>query len=226
MGQVELTELDYSEAARYMGYKGNIPDDNIKCIMAECEKEIIENAVPRYLYKRFPIRATDAGIEVCGTNMTLPGNSIKIHLKDCDECYLVCGTLSIEIDKLIRITELKDMAKALIMDTMSSVAIEQVMEKVEMLIHHEIPNKKMTYRYGVGYGDLPITLEGDFLKVLNAQKTIGLCSSDSHILSPRKSVVCIIGVTDKDIPMKKISCNVCTMQGRCEFRKRGDRCGF
>lgn len=226
MDKIELTKLNFEEAARYLGYKGNTPEGQVLDIMNWAEKEIINNAIPRYLYKKFPIKTVDKGIEVVGTSILLTGNSAKLHLKGCDEVYLICATLSAEIDRLIRITELKDMAKALIVDTMASVAIENVMEQVEEIIHKENMGKFLTYRFGIGYGDLPISLETDFLKVLNAEKLIGLCSTDNFILSPRKSVVCVMGVSDNEILKRKQSCSICNMQNRCEYRKRGDRCGF
>lgn len=226
MKNIKITKLNFEEAARYLGYKGNTPDSKVLDIMKQAENEIIESAVPRYLYKKFPIKNTDTGIEVIGTNIVLTGNSIKLHLNGCSEVYLICATLSSQVDRLIRITELKDMAKALIVDTMASVAIENVCEQVEDIIHKENEEKYLTYRFGIGYGDLPISLEPDFLKVLNAEKLVGLCSTENFILSPRKSVVCVMGVSDNKIMQRKQSCSICNMQGRCEYRKRGDRCGF
>ncbi|MDE6209755.1 MAG: methionine synthase [Lachnospiraceae bacterium] len=226
MKEVKLTALNFEEGARYLGYKGNTPDDTVLKLMKWAENELINTSVPRYLYKKFPIIQGDGGIEVIGTSIVLTGNSVKLHLKNCNEVYLICGTLSASVDKLIRITELKDMASALILDAMAGVAIEQIMDKVENIIHMENTDKFLTYRFGIGYGDLPIELEPDFLKVLNAEKLIGLCSTESYTLSPRKSVICIMGVSDEEIIQRKRSCSVCNMQGRCEFRKRGDRCGF
>lgn len=226
MKNIVITKLNFDEAARYLGYKGNTPDENVISIMKVAEDEIIKNAIPRYVYKKFPISYKEDGIEVIGTSIVLTGNSIKLHLNGCSEVYLIAATLSGNVDRLIRITELKDMAKALILDTMASVAIENVCEQVEDLIHKENMDKNLTYRFGIGYGDLPISLEPDFLSVLNAEKLIGLCSTENFILSPRKSVVCVMGVSDNEIIQRKKSCSICNMQNRCEYRKRGDRCGF
>lgn len=226
MEVIKLTALNYEECARYLGYKGNTPDENILMIMKECEEEIKKTSVPRYVFRKFPVKASENGVEVVGTDIVLTGNSIKLHLKNCNEAYLICGTLSAGIDRVIRITELRDMAKALILDAMASVAIEQVMEKVEEIIYKNEAGKFLTYRFGVGYGDLPIRLEQDFLKLLNAEKLIGLCSSENYILSPRKSVVCVMGVSDEEIIQRKRSCSICNLRNSCEYRRRGDRCGF
>ena len=226
MNDITLSELNFSEGARYMGYKGNVPEENILSIMKKCEGIIIEKAVPRYLYKKFPIHFLENGVEVVGTNMILTGNSIRNHLKNCHSVYLMCATLSMEIDKQIRIAELNDMAEAVILDALAAVAIEQVCDKVEEKIHLLETDKYLTYRFGLGYGDLPLSLEHEFLKIVNSEKLIGLCTSQNLILSPRKSVACIIGVCDNEIVNQKKSCSVCNLGGRCEYRKRGERCGF
>lgn len=226
MEPIQITSLNFNECARYLGYKGNSVDGRVEGIMLECEKNIINNAVPRYVYKKFPIVNYDEGIRVVGTNLTLTGNSIKLHLKNCNEVILLCCTLSAEMDKQIRIAQLNDMAYALVLDAMCAVAIEQVCDKIEALLHLKLPEKFLTYRFGIGYGDLPITLEQEFLLTLNAQKQIGLTSNESYIMSPRKSVACIIGISDEQIIERKRSCSVCNLNKTCEYRRRGDRCGY
>lgn len=226
MKEIFLSALNLDECARYLGYKGNTPDENILNIMKECEEQLVKTAVPRFLYKKFQISSNDDGVEVLGTNIVLTGNSIKRHLDRCNEVILLCATLSQDVDKLIRITELKDMTRALITDALASVAIEQLCDKVEEVLHDENPSLSMTYRFGVGYGDLSLKYEKDILNVLNAEKMIGLCSSDAYILTPKKSVICIIGLSDEEINRKVRSCSMCNMQNRCEYRKRGERCGF
>lgn len=226
MENISLSKLNFEECARYLGYKGNAVDNNVLSIMKRCEEEIISHAMPRFVYKRFPIFPCKKGIEVVGTSILLTGNSIALHLKDCKEVILLGATLSGEMDKCIRLAEINDMAYALVLDAMCAVAIEQVLDKIEELFHQKLPQKYLTYRYGIGYGDLPISLEPEFLAVLNAEKTIGLCSNESYTLSPRKSVVCIVGISDTEIINRKRSCSVCNMSSRCEFRKRGERCGY
>ena len=104
MDKIEITKLNFEEAARYLGYKGNTPESQVLDIMNWAAKKIIDNAIPRYLYKKFPINTVDKGIEVAGTSIVLTGNSAKLHLKGCNYVYLICATLSGEIDRLIRIT--------------------------------------------------------------------------------------------------------------------------
>ena len=50
------------------------------------------------------------------------------------------------------------MAKALVFDSLASVAVEQACDKVEELLREEYPDYYQTFRFGIGYGDLPISM--------------------------------------------------------------------
>ncbi len=223
---INLEKLNIKEGARYLGYGNNIPDDNVMNIINQCEDEIIKTAKPRYTYKVFDVTSVDEGVKVEGTSLLLKGNSIKEHLLGCNKAVLLCTTLSLEIDKLIRITEVKDMAKAVIMDAFASVAIEQICDKIELQLIKRFENKYFTYRFGLGYGDLPIEHETEFLTILDTQKLIGVTVNNNFIMSPRKTVACIIGISDNEIKSKKKGCITCNIKERCQYRLRGDRCGF
>ena len=224
MDSINLSKMDYAECARYLGYKGNIPDESILFIMKECEEQLINSAVPRFLYKCFPIEEMEDGIVVNNTELVLTGESIKKHLNGCNKIALIAATLSLEVDKLIKLYSIKDMAKTVVLDAMAAVAIEQLCDKVELLIKENENENVLTSRFGVGYGDLPIELEKDILKILNTEKEIGLYSSDSYTLTPKKSVVCIVGFGGAERHSK--SCDNCNMYNKCKYSKRGESCGI
>jgi 5-methyltetrahydrofolate--homocysteine methyltransferase len=118
------------------------------------------------------------------------------------------------------------MTKALITDAFAGVAIEQVCDKVEEQIKEMMPDKYMTYRFGIGYGDLPLEQIAEFLAVLGTQKTIGVTVTAGNMMSPSKSVACITGISTGQIKSKKKGCITCSMREKCQFRAKGERCGF
>lgn len=223
---ITLTKLNRQEGARYMGYGADSPDETVMELIAECEAEILATARPRYIYKIFDIKPCDNGVEFIGTNMVLKGNSIREHLAGCDRAACICATLSADMDKLIRVTQVKDMAKAVVMDAFAGVAIEQVCDKIEEKLKELFPEKYLTYRFGLGYGDLPLEQLGEFLSVLNTQKTIGVSVTGGTMMSPAKSVACVMGVSNNQIKSKKKGCITCNMREKCQFRLKGERCGF
>ena len=118
------------------------------------------------------------------------------------------------------------MACAVVLDSMASVAIEQVCRKVDALIAESLPEKFLTFRYSPGYGDYPIELQKTFLTLLDAPRKIGLSVSESCLLIPAKSVTAIAGISDKPIEKKRRGCAVCSLRETCRYRRNGDHCGF
>ena len=66
----------------------------------------------------------------------------------------------------------------------------------------------------------------DALALLDAPRRVGLCATDSDLLTPRKSVTAILGVAQGALEQKKRSCLGCPAQGSCQYRKAGGHCGI
>ena len=64
-----------------------------------------------------------------------------------------------------------------------------------------------------------------FIRILSADKNIGLTATGNHILVPRKSVTAIIGITDSIREEKRNKCEFCSMNETCRLRKEGKSCG-
>lgn len=224
MEEIILNNIDKYETARYLGYKDSLPDVEMTKIILQCEQELLKNINPKYTYRIFEIEQVENGVKVCNTPLVLTGSSIKSHLEGCTKAALMCTTLSSGVDMLLRSIEVNDMIKTLVYDALANVAIEQVCDVVEGFIEKDMPDYNHTWRFGIGYGDLPLSLQDSFLSVLNAQKTIGVCATESCILTPRKSVTCILGLSKGEIEQTKRSCNTCNMKDKCQFRKNGVTC--
>lgn len=223
---LELTELDRDEAFRYMGYKGGKIKESILKITEECEKALLSVIKPRLAYKIFDIGFSENGVEIMDTPLIFNGNDIREHLEGCQRCVLMCATLSSDVDKLIRTYEAEGMEKAFIADALASAAVEQVCNEAETLIQSAVGNYSFTWRFSPGYGDFPLEIQKDFVRITEADRKIGLTVTESLILIPRKSVTAVIGISEKEIPKKRRGCISCNMKDRCEFRKGGSHCGF
>lgn len=223
---MKLEKLNQSEALRYMGYGKNAPDEKVQSMLDECEKNLLAVIKPNFIYKLFNIERGDNEIIVCGTTLTLKGSDICSHLNGCDKCILFAATLSAGADMLIRQLEAIDMTKAVMTDFLASAAVEQVCDHVDELVKNELASYNQTWRFSPGYGDLPIEVQRDFLTVLDAQRRIGLNATENNILTPRKSVTAIIGLSENEISRGRRGCAACNMRDVCQYRKRGEHCGF
>lgn len=213
---IKLGTINREETLRYLGNSKAVMNSEMDELLNACEKELIKTANPKYLYKTIDIKSSNL----------LAGDSIKTHLKDCVKAILMCATLGVETDKLIRTAQITDMAKAVVLDAMASAAVEQVCGEVEKLIAKDNPDSFMTWRFSPGYGDYPLSLQGEFLRLLDAPRKIGLCTNENSILTPTKSVTAVIGLSDTPIENKRKGCISCNLNKSCKFRKAGTRCEF
>ena len=213
---IKLDKLNRKEAVRYLGGSGIQLNYRMDCLMDECEKVILQKASPKFLYI----------IKDLPCDEIMHGKDINNHPENCEKAIVICDTLGAEIDKVIRISQISDMAKAVVLDSFASVALEQVCCKVDELLAEKYPDYYMTFRFSPGYGDYPIELQKDFLKMLDAPRKIGLTVNDNYLLTPAKSVTAVAGLSKSPIERKKRGCAVCNMRDKCKFRRNGEHCGF
>ncbi len=219
-----ITSINRTEAFRYLGIKG-APDNATLQLANECEKILLSEMTPKFCWSYAEIsQHSDNSVKLSGYTLSLEGNDVSSHLDGCCGVVLLAATLGNSVDMLLRKTQAQDMAKAVILDAMASAVIEQVCDEAEKEIAEKLENNHFTWRFSPGYGDFPIEVQKDFLTALNAQKVIGLCASQSGMLTPTKSVTAVIGVHEKSVKNKKHSCESCNMRDRCNYRKTGGTC--
>lgn len=134
---INLDKLNRNEAKRYLGGAGIKLNDKMQALMDECEKQILSNVSPKYLYSVIDLPCE----EIIG------GNDIKSHLDGCEKAVMMCATLGNGVDRIIRIAQVADMSRAVVLDSFASVAVEQLCCKVDELIAEKYPEYNMTFRF-------------------------------------------------------------------------------
>ncbi|MFW5979148.1 MAG: Vitamin B12 dependent methionine synthase activation subunit [Halanaerobium sp.] len=242
-------EIDRNEVLRYLQTSKDLDDQNINRLLEESIAEIKKLINFRYLYQKFAIEETEAGVKIKDTTLTLKGRSIKKHLQNSKEIYLMAATLGAQVDKRISYYEKISVTKSMIFDACATTAIEEGCDQVEAEIKKEVlaaGNEDITFRYSPGYGDLGIDIQKEFLRILKAPKKIGLTASKYNMLIPTKSVTAIIGVLeekveknnnlsndkndeenleDRDLEFEARHCQNCLLYKDCELRRKGIYCG-
>lgn len=218
--------IDEREVARYLGYGTSSPDDRTGQQIRHGISRMRAEIRPRVAYAAFPLRFFADGVELGSTGVTLPGEDIAAHLSHCHTAVLMAATLSAQADALIRRTQAADMAQGLIMDCCATTAVEQLCDDWEEMVKEQYSGASFSFRYSPGYGDLPLTLQPRLLALLDAPRRIGLCASDSLILTPRKSVTALLGVGDTLHKQRRTGCQNCRLKKNCAFQKRGEFCGL
>ena len=222
---ITVTRLNPDEVLRYMGCPPEKADGLLRGQVERCAQELLEVIRPRWSWRAADLALEEAGVRLEG-GLLLPGRDLKAHLSGCSRGAVFCATLGAEADALIRRAERLDMAKALTLDCCASAAVEEVCDQIEAELQGKFPGCSFPFRYSPGYGDLPLEVQGPLLDLLDAPRQAGLCATANHLLTPRKSVTAILGVSIGEIEKTKRSCLGCPAQGSCQYRKAGGHCGI
>lgn len=221
-------KIDKYEALRYLGYNNQTIDEKMDKKIESLILEIEKTIHGKYTYKKYEITGVNEHIEILGTRIKLEGSSIYEHLKECDGLVLMSATLGAMADKLIKKKSIVSGEDGLLTDALCSAYVEALCDACNDEIDAKLKddNFETTWRFSPGYGDLNLIVNSEILDELNAFRTIGLYASESHMLTPSKSVVAIIGYYRGESKTEESkskcgnkSCENCMLKGSCPLYK-------
>lgn len=211
-------QIDLVQAARYFGAKGDV-DVQTGLLLQRCAGPVLAAAQPRAVW----LLADTGQLAEAGL---LQGEDVKNHLADCPQAILLAVTLGAGADTQIRRAEVGDIAAGVASDALGSALVEQVADEAEAVLRNQMEQqgKYLTGRFSPGYGDWDISVQPRLEAVLDTTRRIGLYVTDSDLLTPRKSVTAVLGVSDHPVKGKLAGCGHCVLRKQCEYRKRGKTC--
>ncbi len=206
-----------------MGYTEE-PDARISAVIDECEQELIKEARPQFVWRVFNIVRSGRDISLSDCDFYLEGKDIAEHLRGCDKAAVVCSTLSSDTDRYLKKLDVSDSMKAVISDALANAMIEQVSEEARQDILTNMPGYSTTWCYGAGYGDFPIECAPLLIASVDAVRKIGVCCTATHMLTPRKTIIGVVGLYRGELDKKRRSCEDCNAKDTCKYRAYGSRC--
>ena len=187
-------KADLKETERYLGYgkTQTVADEvesKIKAAVAELQKII----VPQAVYAEFDIQID--GELISFSDIQIKSRYLTMNLKNCSKVILFASTIGPQVDARIRRAQLQGTVDAAIFQAAGAMFIEAFVEKLNDKLKTEYGEKgyKTHPRYSPGYGDVPLTIQNEFFRLLPA-KRIGLTLMESLIMAPEKSVTAFIGL--------------------------------
>lgn len=208
--------MDERFALRILGVRG-APEGALPELLRRAEETLRAAARPRAAAVWTPRHEAQR---------LLPGKDIARHLAGCELCAALACTLGPGVDAAQRAANVSDMAFAAVLDALASALAEQIADAAEEALRARLSADGLflTGRFSPGYGDYPIELQNEWLRVLDAQRAIGLCATPTHLLTPRKSVTAVLGAAAHPVTGARAGCASCVLRGRCAYRKEGKTC--
>lgn len=244
--------ISRQEVLRNLGYNKQPLDPELYSLIDTCITDCLKMSIPRYCYEIIschPVSITDSsssgeylnnceircfpkGIQLASTNIILKGKAIYDRLKNASKVAVMAATLGASYDNHMRLSQAKSVTRGLIFDACGSQYIENICDCLESEIASLAmqDNFSIIARFSPGYGDLPLSQQGEIIDFLNANRRIGLTCTPSYIMLPRKSVTAVIGFIPvgakrEDPPRTFTACDICQFEHDCDLKKEGKHCG-
>ena len=211
-------QIDLAQAARYFGARGE-PDDRTMTLLETCAMPLLAAATPRAVW----LEADTAALAEAGI---LRGGDVMKHLENCPQAVLLAVTLGPGVDAQIRRAGVGDIAAGVASDALGSALAEQTADAAEAELRQlaAAEGTYLTGRFSPGYGDWPIGVQPLVAAALDTARRVGLCVTENDLMTPRKSVTALLGLSDHPVKGHLAGCGHCVLNTRCEYRKRGKTC--
>ena len=215
-------EITRNEALRYVGYsKASIHkvDPKTLSILDEALKDLKSLNSFKYAYRAFDVGIQAHTVTISNSDIAFRSASLSKFLADFRRDVFIAATLGAAIDRLIASLSLSSMEKALIYDAYASAYIEQKCDEAQKLIFEsELCGYENLSRFSPGYGDLSLEYNDVIIDLVDAQKLIGLTGTQAHLLIPKKSIVAIFGLSDKNNVNESHKCEKCGFADNCIYK--------
>lgn len=187
-------DVNRAEIYRYLGYKGQIPDEHTRSIVEECITELEGCISPRTFYRNFPMRILEDGTIDIGC-MTIKSRNLLKNVQGCEELILFAATLGTGPDYLVERNKRFRMSKAVVLQAAAAAMIEAYCNEKNTELRELYRAKGMFLRprFSPGYGDFPLEVQKQLTAILSAEKTVGITLTESLLMLPTKSVTAVIG---------------------------------
>ncbi len=158
-------------------------------LIEECFNQLKDNVNLKYVSGKVKIKFENGKFDLGFGEFE--SKSLEKNLGDCKEAYVFLITLGYECDRLLNKLSLISPSRHFICDALASSFAESVCDKAEEIIKEGTPCR---VRFSPGYGDLPLSVQPKLLEMLNAQKLCGITINNSYLMSPSKTITCIMGI--------------------------------
>ena len=195
---IQALAINKSEIFRYLGHKQGMEiSTEVTAMVDEVLHKILQNSVPKVCYKRFRLEISE---EIEFGFVSIKSKELMQNLEGCKEAVVFAATIGIFTDRQIQKETILSPVKACIYQAVGAAVIEAVCDDFNKWLLKEETKKGfgLKPRFSPGYGDVPLWVQKDICRELNAAKNAGITLTDSMLMIPEKSVTAIVGIKKKN----------------------------
>ena len=233
----DALRLDRAEALGYLGYAGQQVDEALTARFDALADACEQSTVPAYAWAAFSIdaarthwdnTAAQSQVALLGCSLVLTGRDIARHLRGARAVALLACTLGLANERELQRRAALSAVDGVMYGAAGSALVEACANAAESAVVAAAADAGLhtNWRFSPGYGDLPLTLQPQFLRALDATRRLGLTATPTCLLVPTKSVTAVVGLFDRpqDGVDVRTTCGTCQLRKTCNLRKQGRTC--
>ncbi len=183
-----LPPVNKKEVLRYLSAKHTSAETD--ALIASATELALPHIKTRCVFRYFDISVEG---DLCDLGFcAVKSHSLGINLKGCKKIALVCATVGLEIDRLVKRYSLVRPSLSHAISAVGSERIEALMDNFSEFLKQNFTVVRP--RFSAGYGDLDLSVQEKIFSALHPEQSLGLTLNESLIMSPAKSVSAIIGI--------------------------------
>ena len=195
----ESVDIPLKDVLIFAGYrtcdKGSPVSEEYEKRAKSALERIKQVLTPKACFIRADIEQRDEDfVEILGMN--LKSRALSELLFPCKEVFLFAVTAGPSVDREISRMRFSPVDEILY-DAAGSAAAEALCDEAENRLT-ALAGKKLCQRFSPGYSGLSIDCQGEFLKLLEAEKRAGICLTNGNMMAPLKSVTAILGIPERE----------------------------
>jgi hypothetical protein len=203
-----------NEIVRYMGGNAKSIDSKYKDHIESCWEKFTSKVIAKHEYLTANISVKNNTVILKDLDIIIESQHLSRHLKNCDKIVILLSSLGVMASNIIRKSSIISSTEELIYNAIANYFLEEYNDIIQTQLN-EI-HGCTTNRFGTGYGDLDLSYNEIFLRLL--PNKIGVSINSSYIFNPKKTTLSIIGVGKKYIDHQS-GCIKCNLKDSCIFRK-------
>ncbi len=180
--------IDHKDALSYMGCSCDTGASVLDLLYAT-ERLLVPALSYRAVGALLPLKVKENRVTV--GEFSFESEDLAVHLKGCTSCCLFAATVGVGADRIIAATSHRSSACSAMADALASAAVEAWCDLAEKKLTE---GKKCRPRYSPGYGDWQLSAQRQILRLLDADRKIGLSITEALMLTPTKSVTALVGI--------------------------------
>ncbi len=217
-------DINFQELARFFGGENTATfSRRISSKIKQLVKIFKQRLRPQLYYRKMRVLAVKDSSVHLATGLVLKSRKLAKVINGCES--VICFIATIGPDVEVEIKNLMDenrLSEAYILDSMGSVAVEDIVEKFHAMMEKQQKNKEqgVTLRFSPGYCDWPIADQKKLFRIF-VSRQLGVQLNDSCLMQPRKSISGVFGLMPSSPASSSWSYNPCDdcKKTRCIARR-------